>query len=216
MHCPACGTETLPDAKFCHQCGAAVSPDGASDPAAAVSTGKERVIQAAARGGDDNGDEEIEIWRGTYSSKAMFGTWIVAAVITLIAIIFAIWYGFGGSGWLWTIGLIVLGWLALCLRLLYRQFSVRYVLTNQRLEHQHGLLARTTDRIEAIDMDDVTFSQGPIQRMFGVGTIRIRSSDVTDPQITLPGIENGAEIARAMDNARRKERMRRGLHVESV
>ena len=50
----------------------------------------------------------------------------------------------------------------------------------------------------------------------GVGTIRIRSSDVTDPQITLPGIENGAEIARAMDNARRKERMRRGLHVESV
>ena len=102
------------------------------------------------------------------------------------------------AGWLWTLGLIVLGWLALYLRLLYRQFSVQYVLTNQRLEHQHGLLARTTDRIEVIDMDDVTYSQGPIQRLFGVGTIRIRSSDVTDPQITLPGIENGAEIARAI------------------
>jgi hypothetical protein len=77
-------------------------------------------------------------------------------------------------------------------------------------------LWRETDRIEAIDIDDVSFSQGPVERMLGVGSIRILSSDQSHPTMDLPGIENVRAVASLIDEVRRQERRKRGLYVESV
>jgi hypothetical protein len=52
--------------------------------------------------------------------------------------------------------------------------------------------------------------------VLGVGTIRITSSDRTHPQLVLRGIESVREVSGLIDSARRKERVRRGLHIESV
>jgi hypothetical protein len=49
-----------------------------------------------------------------------------------------------------------------------------------------------------------------------VGTISIRSSDQTHPQIELLGIEKVREVAAMIDEARRQERRKRGLYVEAV
>jgi uncharacterized membrane protein YdbT with pleckstrin-like domain len=100
--------------------------------------------------------------------------------------------------------------------LLYRKWSVAYRLTNQRFVHRRGLLAIRTDRIETIDIDDVAFTQGIIERMMGVGTIRLTSTDRSDPELILRGIEKVQEVASLMDGARRKERVRRGLHIEAT
>jgi membrane protein YdbS with pleckstrin-like domain len=79
-----------------------------------------------------------------------------------------------------------------------------------------GLLWRQTDRIEVIDIDDVAFTQGPVERVFGLGTVRITSSDQSHPELSLPGIENVQIVAGLIDDARRNERRRRGLYIESV
>lgn len=222
MICPACGEELLDEARFCHKCGTSLSTPGKSasaDASAAempAASGVDRFRDAVASKQADDDDVEDDLWQGTYSKKAMFGAWIVAGFLTLAAVVFAIWIGFGWTGWLWTLGIIVVGWLSLYLRLLFRQLSVQYTLTTQRLELERGLLSRTTDRIEVIDMDDITFTQGPVQRLLGVGQIVIKSSDVTDPHCAMPGIDNVGTIARMMDDARRKERRRRGLHIEAI
>ena len=65
-------------------------------------------------------------------------------------------------------------------------------------------------------MDDITFEQGLLERLTGVGAIRIVSHDRTDPELALPGIENVQEVAALFDNARLAERRRRGLHVEQI
>ncbi len=65
-------------------------------------------------------------------------------------------------------------------------------------------------------MDDVTFVQGIIQRMLSVGTIRVSSSDRTHPELVLLGIDNVEKVADLIDDARRKERRRRGLHIEAI
>ena len=52
------------------------------------------------------------------------------------------------------------------------------------------MFTRTTDRIEVIDIDDVTFRQGMVERALGVGTIVIESSDRTHPRLVLAGIDN--------------------------
>jgi uncharacterized membrane protein YdbT with pleckstrin-like domain len=93
---------------------------------------------------------------------------------------------------------------------------VRYRLTTFRFFHETGLLSRTRNRIEVIDINDVTLNQGIIERMFGVGTVHIQSSDVTHPDIDLPGIENVRQVTDLIDNTRRAERERRGLFMENV
>jgi membrane protein YdbS with pleckstrin-like domain len=107
-------------------------------------------------------------------------------------------------------------WIFLLLRLIYLQLSVHYTLTSQRFIHERGLLWRQQDRIETIDVDDVTVQQGPVQRMLGIGTVRITSSDRTTPEFMIVGIENVRQVAAMIDETRRAERRKRGVHIESV
>ena len=89
-------------------------------------------------------------------------------------------------------------------------------MTTQRFVHERGILRRMNDRIEVLDMDDITFEQGLLERLSGVGTIRIVSHDQIDPELVLPGIENVKHVASLFDDARLAERRRRGLHVEQI
>jgi hypothetical protein len=77
-------------------------------------------------------------------------------------------------------------------------------------------LSRTTNRVEVIDIDDVQVQQGFVERMLGVGTIKLLSSDTSDPVLSLRGIADVNRVATLIDNARRDERRKRGLYVEAV
>jgi membrane protein YdbS with pleckstrin-like domain len=119
-------------------------------------------------------------------------------------------------GWIvFAIGAVIV-WAALGFVALYRRLTVRYQLTNFRLFHETGLLSRTRDRIEVIDIDDVTLRQGLIERMFDVGTIHVRSSDMTHGNLSMVGIEDARTVTDLIDNTRRAERQRRGLFMENV
>jgi len=107
-------------------------------------------------------------------------------------------------------------WIFLGVAFAYKKLSVHYELTTQRFIHKSGILKRVTDRIEVIDIDDVTYEQGIVQRMLGVGTIRINSSDRTHPVLVLSGIDGVQGVADTIDDVRRKERRKRGLHIESI
>jgi hypothetical protein len=62
----------------------------------------------------------------------------------------------------------------------------------------------------------VTFTQGIIERILNVGTIKLSSSDRTHPVILLQGISDVKRIADLIDDARRRERRKRGVHIESI
>jgi membrane protein YdbS with pleckstrin-like domain len=235
--CPQCGAELPDGAAYCHKCGATIEtdddraaqqaavgaspnpgrPDAARQPLpGAESSASDRFRTSAAARQSGGDDDEVGLWEGDYSPKAMMGTWIAVGLITIAAIVAGILFNMSGMAWAITAGVIAALWLGTFLVLWYKQFSVHYELTNQRLVHKKGLLSRVTDRIEVIDMDDITFTQGVIERMLGVGKIVITSSDRTHPEIVLPGIDNVEQVSKLMDDARRKERRRRGLHIEAV
>ncbi|HMO85213.1 MAG TPA: PH domain-containing protein, partial [Lacipirellulaceae bacterium] len=182
--------------------------------APAPPTGKEAFVAATRRLTDS--DHETVLWEGTFSKLAMLGLWAAAAGLTIAVVIGGIAWGLDRGGWV--LALLALGaiWIGLLLRLIYLQLSVHYKLTNQRIIHEHGLLWRKQDRIETIDVDDASVQQGPVQRLLGVGAIHVTSSDRTTPSFVLGGIENARQVATQIDDARRKERRRRGLHIESV
>ncbi|XZE18763.1 PH domain-containing protein [Pirellulaceae bacterium SH449] len=163
---------------------------------------------------------EQELWKGAFVSKAMYSYWLACGILSVALVVGGVFSGslLGESvsaTTVWSIvaGLIALLWIwagGLCL---YRKLSVNYVLTTQRLIHRHGILIRTTDRIELIEVDDVSFTQGIVERMLNVGKIRVTSSDRSHPVLFMYGIEDVAKVSNQIDDARRTERRRRALMI---
>ena len=205
--CPNCKTDLFESARFCDQCGQPVN-----DEVAAVKTNRERFRPT----NEIVDEEEIGLWSGTFCSKAMIGWWVMAVFVTVAIPILALVLELPGPAWPIVLCLLAAVWLYPALLLLYRRLSVYYELTNQRFIHKSGILNRKTNRIEVIDMDDVSYQQGIVEQMLGTGSIRIESSDTSHPKITLDGIDNVEHVAQLIDDARRKERVRRGLHIEAV
>jgi membrane protein YdbS with pleckstrin-like domain len=212
MQCPHCGEHVLKQSRFCRHCGGKL-PAGEKQPAG--TTPQKTLRDAAERGGADAIPEE-ELWHGSYSKFAMIGGWIGAGVFSLVSIAIGLFGSILPPAWLSLIGINAIVWIGLIARYFYLRFSRHYTLSNQRFTHVRGLLWRQTDRIEVIDIDDVAFTQGPVERMFGIGTVQVTSSDQSHPELALSGIENVQIVAGLIDDARRKERRRRGLYIESV
>lgn len=206
MRCTSCGINVSHEARFCQKCGAKVVTDlptnKAGDP-----TGN-----AGPSVGADEAVEE-KLWSGGYSGKAMIGSWLLAGVISVGLIAGCLLMPPGAPAFL---GAMVLIWLSLLVIVVFRKMSIHYERTSQRFIHQSGILTRTSDRIEMIDIEDVEFTQKVVERIFNVGSVRLSSSNQTHPVLHLKGIDNVKRIADLIDDARRKERRKRGLHIESI
>jgi membrane protein YdbS with pleckstrin-like domain len=175
-----------------------------------------RLVEARQRLRTSGDEKEVNLWSGTFSAKAMISYGAFVAIVTVALLATLVVIQVDTRSWLAAGGVIVLLWLALLGWIAFRKLDVHYELTSQRLVHRVGILRRTTNRIEVIDIDDVTYTQGIIERMVGVGNITLQSSDRTSPSIIMPGIDNVQEVAQLIDEARRSERVRRGLHIEAV
>ena len=101
----------------------------------------------------------------------------------------------------------------LLLRVWYLVASTRYRLTTQRLFVQTGLVAKKLEEVELFRVKDVTVSQGFLQRLLGVGTIVVLSSDDTTPQLALAGIAQPVVVKEQIRNAFRAARQREGLRM---
>lgn len=224
MKCPVCDAKVPDAATFCEQCGAKLPPVGGVETAAAgtaeatagnpmSATPPAAQATGAQRRGAVVDTPEETIWEGSYSPKAMFGAAVLAALVSLglIVGIFLV-----PSGWM-QIALVVaflLVWVLVVGRLIQRRLGISYKLTNHMFYHRHGVLTRVTDRIELIEVHDVTYEQGLLERMVDVGSIKIASSDRTDPIFYLRGVESVEKVAQSIDKARRNEQVRRGRRID--
>ena len=119
----------------------------------------------------DDSDDERHLWAGSYSGRAMLGSWLLAlaaSAAVFAAMAEANWAA-GAAAAAAAVWLIPLGALWL------RKLSVHYELTTQRFLHRTGILVRRTDWIELIDIDDIAVLQSIIQRLVGVGEVRLSS-----------------------------------------
>ncbi|MBL8889896.1 MAG: PH domain-containing protein [Planctomycetaceae bacterium] len=189
------------------------NPNPAATKAPDAATAKEKMMNAA--GGHSTADEQ-ELWSGDYSMKAMAGLGLSLVVLSLAAVALGVVIGAGGTAWMVIMGIIGLSWIGYFGVSLYRKYSFHYELTTHRLKHREGFLFRSMDRIELIDVSDVVLKMGPIQSLMNVGNIHVVSSDVSHPQLVMWGIPNAKKVADLVDNARREERRKRGLHVHSI
>jgi membrane protein YdbS with pleckstrin-like domain len=205
MKCPTCGAELASEAAFCHVCGARL---GAEQPAphAVSAAGAE---PASRRGRLASIIEEV-LWEGGYAPKAMTPQWLLAGVLTVVAVVAAVLL----PEWWWApLAVALLVWIYFGLSFAYKRLGLKYRLTNQRFIFEHGILRRVTDRVDLIDIHDLASEQGLIERYLGVGRITILADDRTTPRLVMDGIDDVQRVAGTIDKARRDEKLRRGLEA---
>jgi hypothetical protein len=66
--------------------------------------------------------------------------------------------------------------------------TTHYRVTNYRVDYEHGIFSKSIDTLELWHVEDIQLHQTLLERMLGVGTIRILSSDGTTPHLSISAI----------------------------
>lgn len=91
-----------------------------------------------------------------------------------------------------------------------------YSLTTQRFRIAQGVLNRTFDDLELYRVKDITVEQPLVQRVLGLGTIRMVTSDATTPELRLSAIPTPVEVHERMRMEVERCRRERGVRELDV
>ena len=162
-------------------------------------------------------DAEEDLWQGRTSWKHFTDLILVAGGWSLAAAF--VWFQASPKtsaaiGWV-AFGVSALGWFYVLGRILFAMLNYRYRLTTQRIFIEKGILGRTIDQTELIRVDDLRIHKSFLNRVMGLGTVEIFSTDASDRRVLILGIENPEELADSVRERMRRLRQR-SLFVESL
>jgi membrane protein YdbS with pleckstrin-like domain len=171
--------------------------------------------EAAVESGPD-----VELWRGRTRLLHFVNRLIVWLAVNVLAAVGLL--SWGGRVGLTTSGamgltaiIMLLSALWLGTRPLLAVLGCRYRLTSQRLFIDRGILSRTVDQTELVRVDDVRMHKSFTNRMFGLGSVQILSTDATDREIVVSGIAEPEKVAELIRERMRKLRQK-SLFVENL
>ena len=144
---------------------------------------------------------EETLWRGTPSPILLVGK-IALLLFILIAIPLAAYFfastltydlekagNMRTAGWVITAILaaaqlvaVIVAWLKLR--------STLYIVTNQRVMIEQGIVTKTVNEIDLRYVDDSQFFQGLTDRLLGIGNVTLHSSDANTPTYMMRSIRD--------------------------
>lgn len=238
MKCPQCDAEVQQGSAYCSKCGERLRGPGAESfadlqqesskpstsavqpqppkPAVTADAAAAAAASVAQKNAEVTLNDQVTVWEGRYSLKGMIDQIFLSGIATVAIFVLAIWRSWQSTGWTIALVLIAAIWLYLFGLYFYRRLGNYYRLTPQTFFHECGLLVKLTSPIEIIRIDDISLNQSILERMLGVGTIRILSNDTTDPLLALKGIADVRKAFETIDQARRAERRRRAVRIDAV
>jgi hypothetical protein len=138
------------------------------------------------------GDTEEVYYEGSPQLRGDVGHMVAHFLVglVLIALPFVVW------GWRhkmppwWSILVLLLAGVAFALGPVVKLRTIRYRITNYRIDYERGLISKTIDTLELWHVEDLRFHQTLFDRMLDVGTITIISHDETIPRLELRSLPN--------------------------
>lgn len=150
-----------------------------------------------------NTQPETVIWSGSPSQKNNLGLFALCAAV-VIALLVAATRTEGTPRMVAM--LFVLLPVAIAAWRMITTSTQLFTLTDQRLKLRRGVFNRVTDDLELYRVKDSHFTQPFLQRLLGIGTITLRTTDDSSPVVVLSGMETPEplwERIRALVEARR-------------
>ena len=83
-----------------------------------------------------------------------------------------------------------------------------YQLTAKKLTVRTGLFTTVEDDILLYRIMDTSYRRSLLQKLFGLGSIRVASSDHSMPELVIKNIQGAREFKELLDNQIEKERLR--------
>lgn len=83
-----------------------------------------------------------------------------------------------------------------------------YILSNKKLTIRSGLLSTTEEDVLLYRIMDTTLRRSLGQKIFGLGSIWVASSDQSTPELVIKNIRNVREFKEDLDNQVESERIR--------
>ncbi|UCE61613.1 MAG: PH domain-containing protein [Phycisphaerales bacterium] len=164
---------------------------------------------------------EVEVWTGRTHWKHFAGRiilWAAANVAFMLLVATAAsrteWLAFRGASWS-AVGVLVVSGLLVLGRVAVTVLSRRYRITSQRLFIERGILRQTIDQTELVRVDDVRVHKTVLDRVFGLGSVEVVSTDASDKEVVLDGIADPDTVAEGVRTHMRALR-RSSLFIENL
>jgi uncharacterized membrane protein YdbT with pleckstrin-like domain len=185
MYCIKCGHDNRDEARFCKKCGGELDHE------------QEEETRVALRIEPDTDNNEPQIFsiRPTLLFVKMGYALAVISAFLLVALLATI----GTMLTLQSLSFVavVLGVSLLLVPAYFhlKQKTIRYTLTDSKVEIDQGLLSKTTRNVPLRIIQDVTVSANVFQRMLGFGDIEIENANENDKVIVLKNINTPKKYA---------------------
>lgn len=170
---------------------------------------------AAGDGASLNPADEITLWEGrthwTHFAGSLAVGLLAVLVISIVGYRFRATAGMLG---IWLV-LVIACVAVVAARVTLRVLSCHYRLTNQRLFITRGILSQTTDQSELIRVDDVRVLRTLADRLLGLGSVEILSTDLTDRALVIEGVRGAVAIAEHV-RANMRVLRKKSLFVEQL
>ena len=131
---------------------------------------------------------------GSLFGFGLLGILLIAAPFIYVYVLDKPW-----PVWWAVAAMILAGLIALLVPIIWAR-TIRYRISNFRIDYERGILGKSIDTMELWHVDDIKFHQSFIERLLGVGTITIMSDDQTTPSLPLRGLPNPRTIFDALKN----------------
>ena len=116
---------------------------------------------------------------------SLIGCALIALVVVKIVL------GWNPTWWPWWVSvLVVLVGVGLFFIPVLMSKSIRYRVTNYRIDYERGILSKNIDTMELWHVEDLSFHQSLIDRILGVGNVIVLSHDETMPKLVLASVPN--------------------------
>ena len=135
------------------------------------------------------------MFRADQVSVLLFGgVGVVLVVLGLLALVLS-W----GIAWWVALVLVAAGVLAVVIPVWLTRLT-RYRITSHRIDFERGILTKRIDTLELWHVDDISFRQGIVDRIFNAGCIVVMSDDKTTPRLDLHGVPDPRAVFEALKN----------------
>jgi len=133
-------------------------------------------------------NNENEVWSGTPSQLQHLGLYTLCGAAAVALVVVSI--GLRTTVPAWIPLVLVLAPVLVAGQRFLQTACERITLTDQRLILRRGILSRTTDYVELYRIKDSHFTQSVVERMLGLGTIRLRTTQDSAPNVELAGMRS--------------------------
>lgn len=157
-------------------------------------------------------DAEVDIWWGGYAGRAMVPSFLVCIVATACVIALAVYlddaYNLPSDSARYAVYAIAGGfWTVQVLRWILRLVGVSYRVTTRRIYCWPSLFGSPYQPIDLAAVTRVGVEQTGLERLLGVGRVRITSKDA---ELVFFGLVQPRRVAVLVEHRAREEQLNRG------